>query len=302
MFYFPKLFKKQKLKLIVISSISLFLIILFILLKGILFKDWLDYPSELRAKIAFSKWQASFNDDCYGQCLIDRQVLREIFLDFYKSDKEMVLEILKNDFLESVNDDYSLAIIKTLKDLNYSLSNKWRQLEELNISLKAKQFLVKHYPADFKDNLDLKEKLEKKIDDNLVKLEDKLISLAILSIYDSNDVYIAIILGNYPLSLKKTALKNISDLSEQELNILAEALINNNFDLSLSSNLVWLISDYYQKHPQLVSQYLSQVYQSKTLDVFARGYAALALNELLKANLRLPKVESLEWQEYYRYY
>ncbi len=303
MFYFQKLIKKKKRKnLISLCIAGCLFVCLFILFQPILFKSWLAYPSELRAKIAFLKWQASFQGDCYGQCLRDRQVLKEIFLRDYQANYASTLKILKDEYLYTDNDNYSLAIVKVLSELSNFLPSDWLFLVETDISLNSKKYLMHYFPEAFQDNENLKELLKANLSNSLVSLDDKQISLAMLSIYsDSNQYFLDVILGDYSLILKKEALRNVSNLSQDQLSSLGNSLLGQQFDVALNSHLVWLISDYYYIYPELSAQYLSLVYQSQSLDVFSRGFAALALNEVLQADLRVPDLDSTKWQEYYLY-
>jgi hypothetical protein len=307
MFYFKKTIKRKKyLKLIIITTAFIFLITIYLLLSPILFKNWLNYPSELRANIAFVKWQESFKADCYGACLVDRQVLKEIILSHYlKSDSDILVEELRKEFLNTLNDQYSLAIVQVIKEIGATLPDNWQNIIEKNISKQAKAYLITYFPDDFVDDNRLKEDLKENIKSDLVKIDDKLISISSLAIYQSREIkdfLIDIVISDYPLLLKKEALKNLASLNKEQLMLLGDNLVNNAFHLALNSQIVWLISEHYQLHPELSAKYLSLVYQKKDLDDFSRGFSALALNELLQANLKLPELSQAQWEKYYQYY
>lgn len=304
MFYFKKKIKRRY-KLIAIGIFIAFCFIIIFLLKPILFKNWLDYPSELRAKIAFLKWQESFTYDCYGECLRDRQILKQIFLLHYDKNSLKFIDQLYEEFLHSSNLDYSFEIINVLKEINFTLDNKWPDLIKANISSESKAYLLQNFPESFKDNLILKENLITNVYNHQLDNSVKSSNLLALSIFENErirELYLEIILGQYALDLKIVALRKISHLNEEQLNRLSLALLNNSFGLPINSRLVWLISDYYQKYPSQVTEILFQVYSNDSLDVFSRGFSALALNNLLSENLKIPELDEQAWQQYYQYY
>ncbi len=72
-------FKKYKLYIYIFLA-SLLVFLIFILFKPIMFKSWLEYPLDLRAEIAFEYFKESFNEDCLGVCLEERQGLGKIII------------------------------------------------------------------------------------------------------------------------------------------------------------------------------------------------------------------------------
>ncbi len=297
------------------AGFFLFFCFLFLLFKPIIGKTWLEYPLSLRAEIAWSKWQISWQDDCYGQCLIERAALSQIVLKAWDDNQvywdRQVFKYFKNsDCLDGQTAliDMSLSV--------YSPSQVpiiWQSVVYgENFSNQLRYFIISRFAPSFSDDQLLFIRLASIVADQSLNIDDRRQALRPIFAWlnpTSLDFCLNILSSDEGPVLKTEALKILSawpvrqtPLLEMDLDRLANLALDENLGLELRPRLVWLLADYYQLYPDAVIAYLELIYNNQALDVFSRGFAADSLNQLADFNLTLPSTSQADWEVYYSFY
>lgn len=304
-------FKKYRLYLLIFSILSFFLVV-FLLLRPVIFKSWLDYPLELKAEIAYDYYLESFNQPCFSACLNERLKLSKIVVKAWENDKNYWDKKITDSIKLSNNLEKKKALVDLSLNIysqNYILADLRNIISDINYSYQIRHYIVKNYHLSFQSDNDLYLNLLAQVIDTSLSLEKR--RSALLAVYpwpsrDSLNFCLHILDSHKEEKLKKTALELINSwnkeavtFKEEDIEFLSNLVLSVNLSKSLSVEIVWLISEYYYQFPSLVESSLLSIYQKKDLDNISQAFSAKALNQLTSSNLEIPEISQKEWDNYY---
>ncbi len=291
---------------------SLVIICIFSLLKPVLFKSWLKYPLQLRAEIAFDYFVESFNEECFGVCLKERQNLGMIIIKAWQEDISYWQEKIFKYF--NTIDNYQLKkSIVSLSLAVYESNNIPNELRSIvydnNYSYQIRHYIISAYNLSFIDDNNLYLDLISKVFDTSLTTDKRQSALlATRGFVNNNNLQIPfhILTSNEGRDLKKTALELINSwskseliLSKEDISLINQLINDNSLSSDLEVKLIWLLSEYYYIYPDLINDYLQIIYNNESLKNISRGFSAKALNYINGDNLEIPDISQDEWERYY---
>lgn len=309
-------FLVKKYRYYLVSTLTiLFFLFIFLLFRPILGKNWLEYPLSLRAEIAWSAWQISWQEECHSQCLRDRAAMTKIIAEDWRSNRFKWDRIILNNFKKSDDLRIQMALID-LSRLVYEASQApliWQEIVyDSNYSINTRSFIISRFSPSFSSDEQLFINLSSQVLNNDLSLEQRKLALESLIAWpnrSSLDLCFYLLNNQVDLVLKVEALKLLSSwparlnfLTEGDIEQLADIVLAKSCPLEIGPRLVWLLSDYYPFFPEIITGHLLAVYNNEDLDVFRRGFAADSLNILANFDLKLPNISQLDLENYYLVY
>ncbi len=287
---------------------------IFLLLKPIMVSSWMEYPLDLRGKIAFNYYIDSYSSPCRSNCLTDRKQMSEIIVKAWLENKSYWDGYIFG-YLKNIDD---IEIKKALVDLSRQVYvneipvNLEQIVYSQNYSYDLRHYIIKKYSHQFSSDNDLNLKLVNQVISNDLSSEQRLSAMQALYAWPSRDNFLfslSILDSQESLVLKETALdlinawpKNNINLKESDLEFLSELSLREDLDKNLRVKIVWLITDYYNLYAKKVLESLNSIYEKESIDNISRGFSAEAINYLSDKNLELPSISEKEWQNYYQTY
>lgn len=290
-------------------SLSLVILILFLLLSPYIFRSWTKYPEALRVEIAWRHFQATFQGACREDCLAQRQTYASIWRPYYKRHPE------------EANNNFSLALSGGSEELSAALIKIMAADSEDGIlppllaqiisnpeaSAENKRLIVNLFPAAFQDEV-WQEQLREMINNNALDLRERVYAIELLASFpvEANiNVLKTIILQVSPEPLLTTASRVIAAWPENSV-LWSESEVMTLGDLiprvergPARWRRLWILNSLAKKYPEIIRSILSPLALNEKLDLISRGLAAEALQSYFALKIETPVPSSQDWQEFY---
>jgi len=289
-------------------ALVFFSIILALLLPYI-FRPWTSYPEELKAEIAWRKFEASFSGICRESCLTARQSYAGIWRPIYRKKPELALANFKKVFTGN-QAELQAALIKIMA-ADYGSLNLPPLLAEVlmseHSSLENKRLIVSFFSQSVNDPNWLAILRAQVLDEEL-GLADRVYALSLLSAFPELENIILLkklLLTNLADELMKMAF-NVGSTwpdgalswSESELDRLMK-LIEQADEGPARWRRIWLLSEKDSGGQISRRERLELLANNEALDNISRGLAADSLLNEFKIEINTPEPSASQWQKFY---